>query len=150
LTQRPCLRLGPQDWERFRRVRLASLAESPHAFGSQSDEVAQRPQSSWTGQLGVLPTWVIPGEDQDIGVVRVDPGVPELISLWVAPEGRGKGLGKQLIHQVMAWAQESGHVSLELCVKTENLPAVGLYRALGFEELGLEADEVRMRAAISG
>ena len=144
------LRLGAKDWQRFRAVRLDALAESPEAFGSQFDEVAARPQSSWTAQLVSLPTWVIPGGTLDIGVVRVDPKVPELLSLWVAPEGRGQGLGKQLILQVRDWAVQQGHGRLELCVKRENLPAVRLYRALGFEDAGPEEDEVRMRLPLSG
>lgn len=143
------LRLEAKDWERFRAIRLASLAESPAAFGSQYDEVARRPQSSWTGQLESLPTWIIPADTLDIGVVRVDPKVPELLSLWVAPEGRGQGLGKALVEQVQAWVRGHGQEHLELCVKAENLTAIKLYRTLGFVDVGIEHDEVRMGVNIS-
>ena len=141
-------RLEPKDWQRFRAIRLDALAQSPEAFGSQYDEVAARPQNSWIAQLASLPTWVIPGDTLDIGVVRVDPKVPELLSLWVAPEGRGQGQGRQLVQQVLSWASEHGAEHLELCVKADNLPAVALYRALGFEDVGAEGDELRMRVSV--
>lgn len=142
------LRLEPKDWQRFRAIRLDALAQSPEAFGSQYDEVAARPQSSWTAQLSALPTWVVPGDTLDLALVRVDPKVPELLSLWVAPEGRGQGLGRQLVERVMRWAREQGAEHLELCVKAENLPAVALYRALGFEDVGEAGDELRMRVSV--
>lgn len=139
------LRLAPKDWQRFRRVRLASLVEAPQAFCSDYPEVAARPQSSWTQQLNDLPTWVIPGPDRDLGVVRVDPSGVELISLWVAPEGRGQGLGRALVEVCMTWARQAGHPVLSLQVKADNQRAMGLYEAMGFERGALEEGEWWMR-----
>lgn len=143
------LRLEPKDWQRFRAIRLAALAQAPEAFCSDYEEVAARPQGAWTGQLQSLPTWVIPGDTLDLGVVRVDPKGPELLSLWVAPEGRGRGLGRELVEQVMTWAREQGAAHLELCVKADNLRALALYRELGFDQVGAEGAELRLRVRIS-
>ena len=47
------VRLGPEDWREFRDVRLASLADSPEAFGSRyadwvdADEQHWRAARSW-------------------------------------------------------------------------------------------------------
>ncbi len=142
------LRLGPEDWQRFRRVRLASLVDAPQAFCSVHAEVAARPPASWIQQLSDLPTWVILGQDTDLGVVRIDPKSAEFISLWVAPEGRGQGLGRALVGQCRTWAQQAGHPALTLRVKPDNLPDIGLYEAMGFERGALENGELWMSLAL--
>ena len=52
-------------------------------------------------------------------------------SLFIAPDQRGKGIGKQMI----AHAQKL-HNPLTVDVNEQNVQAVGFYRHLGFVETG--------------
>jgi GNAT superfamily N-acetyltransferase len=47
----------------------------------------------------------------------------ELISMWVDPAARGKGVATLLIDAVVTWAAAAGAPRLELSVKAENEPA---------------------------
>ena len=71
----------------------------------------------------------------------------ELVSMWIAPAGRGKGVGDALIAAVGAWAHGIGATVLKLSVADGNDPAHKLYLRNGFadtDELGdLMPDGVR-------
>ncbi len=134
-------RLTPDDAERFRRIRLASLWESPEAFGSTYQQIAALPSEAWPEQLSNLPTFVAVQDGQDAGVIRsaMDPGQPDtahLISMWVAPEARGHGVGEALIEAVADWARSQGLKLLALDVIDDNEPAIALYRRKGFKPTG--------------
>ena len=43
-----------------------------------------------------------------------------LMDIVVAPEQRGKGIGKQLIHAVKSWAKSRKMEYIELCVLSQN------------------------------
>lgn len=60
-----------------------------------------------------------------------DPAV-ELVSMWVAPEARGAGLGRQLVHRVVDWARSVGAAAVTLEVHEANDSARRLYEACGF------------------
>jgi len=64
-------------------------------------------------------------------------GLPafQLRGMATAPEARGKGLGRALVHSCMAFARGHGVQLLWCNARTE---AVGFYRKLGFEVLGGE------------
>ena len=133
--------LKPGDWQRWRDIRLASLKTSPDAFGSTLAEALKRSQQSWIEQLEQLPTYLAVLDEQDVGVAR---GVPNsenlheafLISMWVAPEARGKGVGGMLIAAVKDWAKEQGFLRLVLDVADENAAAIALYLSNGFSATG--------------
>ncbi|MBB1487503.1 GNAT family N-acetyltransferase/peptidase C39 family protein [Oceanospirillum sediminis] len=55
-----------------------------------------------------------------------------LYSLALAPEARGQGCARQLISNAERYAIEHGCVFLRLEVRTDNQPALELYRRLGF------------------
>ncbi|KAF8823723.1 hypothetical protein HHX47_DHR9000250 [Lentinula edodes] len=66
-----------------------------------------------------------------------------LVSMWVHPEHRHKGLGRRLISQAVDWVKnrveksgvedKRGDVVLE--VFKQNTGAIALYRAMGFEDI---------------
>ncbi len=136
--------LAPDDWPVWRQLRLAALAEAPGAFGSTlaewsgSGDAEQR----WRDRLANVPsTLVLIVGGEPVGMVsatahNVD-GEVELIGLWVAPSGRGRGVGDEAVRQVAAWARERHPgCGLVLSVKRDNGPARALYERQGFVDAG--------------
>jgi ribosomal protein S18 acetylase RimI-like enzyme len=60
----------------------------------------------------------------------------ELISLWVAPSGRGFGVGDALVEAVIKWASEQNASSVSLDVTEGNQQATKLYLRNGFVDIG--------------
>lgn len=58
-------------------------------------------------------------------------------SLAVLPDYRGQGIAKQLIVAGEQAARDSGRLYLRLEVSVDNLPAIRLYEALGFQKFGI-------------
>jgi SagB-type dehydrogenase family enzyme len=65
-----------------------------------------------------------------------DPDVGYLISLWVAPEARGRGIGAALVGAAAAWARGAGLRRLVLDVGVHNAAARRLYEGQGFLATG--------------
>jgi ribosomal-protein-alanine N-acetyltransferase len=55
----------------------------------------------------------------------------------VFPAFRGKGIGRQLTEQLIKTAEEEGCAFVTLEVRVSNEAAIGLYRSLGFEAVGV-------------
>jgi GNAT superfamily N-acetyltransferase len=58
-------------------------------------------------------------------------------ALYVAPDHRRRGIGRDLLEAVLAWGRARGCAEAQLSVLTEN-PARKLYESLGFEPFELE------------
>ncbi|GAA1135854.1 GNAT family N-acetyltransferase [Kribbella jejuensis] len=143
--------IGPDDWKAWRELRLAALQEAAFAFGSQYADWADAPEERWRQRLSE------PGAYQVIASIDGTPagmagGFPhdneaELVSMWVAPEGRGKGVGNALMQAIENWARTIGVTALKLSVVPGNDPAHNLYLRHGYvdtDELGdLMPDGVR-------
>lgn len=134
-------RLGPGDGARLRAIRLRALADAPDAFSSTLAEAETRASEDWEAQVSELPTFVWHEGGADLGMVRGAPHTEEptaayLISMWVAPEARGRGVGEALAHEVVAWARGRGLRRLVLDVAVHNVPARRLYERLGFVATG--------------
>lgn len=132
----------------FRSIRLRALADSPLAFASTLEETEARPTEYWqdrvrsaaAGHESVL--FVAVDSDAWIGlvggVIYEDGGVqvPYLISMWVDPAHRGRGIGRALVEKVIEWAGERGLDDLVLEVEATNRPAISLYTRCGFRPTG--------------
>lgn len=136
--------LTPDDWSVWRHLRLAALGEAPHAFASRL--------ADWTGDADAEERWrgrlAIPGSHNAVamldghgvgmasGVPTSHPGTVEIISMWVAPDARGRGVGDALVGDVERWARSEGARALRLCVAEGNPEAEALYRRHGFRFTG--------------
>jgi [ribosomal protein S18]-alanine N-acetyltransferase len=60
----------------------------------------------------------------------------EVLTIAVAPEARRQGTGRFLMDNLGLLAASRGAERLYLDVAADNLPAIGLYRVLGFRETG--------------
>ncbi|MBV8087691.1 MAG: GNAT family N-acetyltransferase [Chloroflexi bacterium] len=131
----------------LRELRLRALADTPEAFGRTHAEETAQPPERWTG-------WAERGAagdaealfvlEHDAGLhglaaavpYRDEPRTCMLISMWVAPERRRTGAGERLVRTAMDWAASAGYDAMLLWVVQSNVPALALYRKLGFVETG--------------
>lgn len=148
--------LTPDDWQIWRELRQAALAEAPAAFGSRLADwqgVNDR-EERWRGRLGIPGSHNVVAtlEGNAVGMASGVPTTPltevvELVSMWVAPSARGRGVGDALVSEVEGWARSVGARTLRLDVAEDNAQAIGLYRRHGLactgEQGDLMADGVR-------
>jgi ribosomal protein S18 acetylase RimI-like enzyme len=153
--------LGPEDWRVWRELRLAALEDAPSAFGSRlADWQGEGDREErWRARLG------IPGSHNVVAALNGEPvgmasgvpgaqdGVVELISMWVDPGARGRGVGDHLIRAVERWALRLRAEVVQLAVAPGNEHAAALYRRNGFEDTGelgdLMPDGVRRERIMS-
>jgi ribosomal protein S18 acetylase RimI-like enzyme len=140
--------LTVDDWPLWRAVRLAALADAPHAFGAALVKWPHGGEERWRARLALPGAHNVVAflDDRPVGVAR---GVPhedgcELRSVWVAPEVRGQGVGDRLLGEIEAWAVRSGAAAIRLGVYTDNDAAVALYERHGFRLIGVDNGQLRM------
>ncbi len=81
------------------------------------------------------------GEALGCGALRVDAsGYGEVKRIYVPPRARGLGLGRRLIAAVETEARRRGLACLRLETGIHQPEALGLFRALGFEEIAAFGD----------
>jgi GNAT superfamily N-acetyltransferase len=131
------------DWEAFRDIRLEALRDAPEAFGSTFAREAAFAEADWQRRiarggnfLGYLPEASATEPAGLIGGFQEDPETVELVSMYVRPRARGRGLGEALIATVTDWAAARNAKSVHLWVTETNKPARLLYERCGFTLTG--------------
>ncbi|MFJ3384893.1 MULTISPECIES: GNAT family N-acetyltransferase [unclassified Curtobacterium] len=129
--------LTADDWRVWRPVRLAALADAPDAFGSRLRDWVDAPEEQWRTRLaipGALDLLAFDG-DRAVGMASGTPGDgdrAELISMWVDPSARGRGVAGLLIDAIARWAAATGATALELAVMPDNDVARRTYERHAF------------------
>jgi GNAT superfamily N-acetyltransferase len=139
--------LGPEERELYRTIRLRALRDSPTAFGSTYEREAAFDETVWETRLapGGRPTLVYQDDHgglDPVGLVVASPDsedseVVDLLSMWVAPEARGHGIGGELVQTVVRWAEHRGAHKVRLHITEGNTAAAALYTKYGFEPSGV-------------
>ncbi len=139
--------VDPHEWPQYRDIRLRALRDAPDAFGSTWAVEAARADPDWAARLQAAAAggrdrvlFAVNGE-QACGLVwcklcAPEPGVADLFQMWVDPAVRGRGAGKALLAQAIAWAWHKGMQRVRLGVTDADSPAMRLYLAHGFRPVG--------------
>jgi RimJ/RimL family protein N-acetyltransferase len=155
-TAMPIRRLTPADASAFQALRLRGLVEDETAFASSYEEERGRSLEEVRSLLAPTPSTAVFGAfdgEALLGMVGLEQErlakLSHKAALWgmyVAPEGRGRGLGTQLLKAALehAW-HELRVLQVNLGVHTHNAAALRVYTALGFEIFGTERGALRIR-----
>jgi ribosomal protein S18 acetylase RimI-like enzyme len=135
-------RLTADDWRTYRDVRLAALADAPHAYGSTLAREQAFEEAEWRRRLdtGLCVIGLRDGGCAGmVGMYLSDEDTPMLIAIWVHPDHRGHGVGDALVREVLAWAAENSWSSVVLRVAEGNDAARRLFVRHGFTPTGEHA-----------
>ncbi|HEY8081399.1 MAG TPA: GNAT family N-acetyltransferase [Acidimicrobiales bacterium] len=135
-------RLGTDEWETLRVVRLAALLDAPYAFGSTHDEEVPLDEAAWRTRL-VEQVWFVAFDaDSPVGLAsggplrEPDPDVRSLRSMWVETQYRGSGLAAEIVRAVADWARGDGARRITLWATEDAARARAFYERQGFEPTG--------------
>lgn len=137
--------LASDDWRLWKEARLRALADAPEAFGSSLSHWEVADERRWRQRLTDVPFNVVAVEDgvavgQASGTA-LDGGRVELISMWVVPSARGRGVADSLISAVAGYGRDVGARELRLSVRRDNQRAIRFYERVGFAVADEPGDE---------
>jgi ribosomal protein S18 acetylase RimI-like enzyme len=124
-------RLGPDDWEDFRRIRLAALADAPDAFGSTLEREEAFGEDDWRRRLGG-PVYVVDDpRPVAVGGIFDNTGTPHVWGMWTDPAHRGRGHAHRILDALIP---PGTHAQLDVNITNGN--ARGVYERYGFVATG--------------
>jgi ribosomal protein S18 acetylase RimI-like enzyme len=141
-------RVRVEDWRSHRELRLAMLAADPDAFWADPVEAQGRTAAQWREEIAGPRLHLQAREGDEVlgGIALLPQGytpahpLPDdrahIVSLWVRPEARGRGISSALLRHLATLALELGRPDLRLDVDESNAPARALYERLGFRPTG--------------
>jgi GNAT superfamily N-acetyltransferase len=134
-------RVGSDDWADWRELRLVALLDSPGAFASTYESERGGTEQEWRNRLdpvnGVAVIALLDGLPVGMAAgYRSRPYIVDLVSMWVTPTARRKGVGDALVSEVVQWAKEQAASEVHLWVTRGNEPAERVYKRHGFERTG--------------
>jgi GNAT superfamily N-acetyltransferase len=134
---------APGDWQALRDIRLEALRDAPTAFGSSYEREALRGEAHWRDRIARGGTFLayLPGLGPSdpaglIGGYPADPQTVELVSMYVRPRARGRGVADALVAAVLDWARQRNAATVHLWVTEANASARALYERCGFTLTG--------------
>jgi ribosomal protein S18 acetylase RimI-like enzyme len=142
-TETAIRRVEPRDGPLVKSLRLRALETDPTSFVSTHGREAAHTDEEWdawaagdaTGDematmiafRGIEPVGIVAAyrDDAEVHLYHV-------IAMWVAPESRRCGLGRQLLQAIEDWIVESGGTSVQLEVADAAEAASRLYEGAGY------------------
>jgi RimJ/RimL family protein N-acetyltransferase len=144
-----CHELIADEWQRLRAIRLASLLESPEAFGGNHEKESAMSENEWR-ELFTKNSYLIASyNDEDIALMylekfRGDFGATCWVGgCWSNPKFRGRGAVRAMFNYVDSVAEEKGWQIQGLGVFVMNKSAIAAYESLGFKAMGEPQESTR-------
>lgn len=143
-------RLGVDDVEAFREIRLEAVKSHPDAFGGDYESEVARDISRWKDKLAKTEFYAAECDGQLIGLIgysryegRKMAHGGKIISMYVRPAFRSRQVGRALVAHVVERARDEIEQVFLSCV-TVNHAAYALYQRMGFVTYGTEPRILRV------
>lgn len=124
-------RVGPDEWELFRGIRLRSLADAPDAFGSTLEREEGFDEADWRRRLTGPVYAVLDPEPVAVGGLFAGHGVPQVWGMWTDPDHRHRGHARRVLDALLPPGS-----SAQLDVNVANDCARATYLRYGFVSTG--------------
>ena len=126
------IRITPDNWEKFRTIRLAALNSDPQAFGAEVGDEAERKEPEWRKRLASPDRFFFAVEEGDVyasiaGARLIEEKTWMLLAVHTLPESRGKGFAQALVDRVIEEARSRGADTIQLSVNIDQENAVHVY-----------------------
>lgn len=145
-------RVRPEDWREVRTIRLAMLEDTPTAYLTTLAEAVARPDEVWierclTGATGEEQATFLGWSGEDVVAMGVGLRRPQrkrfrsvdvlvIVSVFVAVEHRGSGVGDRLMASIEEWGASWGAPVSTLWVTETNERAKSFYSRIGYRPTG--------------
>ncbi|HWA00416.1 MAG TPA: GNAT family N-acetyltransferase [Caulobacterales bacterium] len=146
-----CRELNSADLGEYRELHRLSLTHAAGAFADTVALDAARDDADVAAMLDRGEAW---GAFQDGRLIAkcVMDAMPYpafahvrwVHGVYVHPDSRGGGAAMRLLRAAMIAHRASGALRFQLWVNAENAPAIGVYKRLGFQEIGRAPQGIRI------
>lgn len=130
--------LLPNNWQQVKSIYESGIATGMATFETKAPEWEQ-----WNNSHLPFARLVAVENNKVIGWAALSPvsnrcvygGVAE-VSVYIAPEQRGKGVGKKLLQQLITESEANGIWTLQAGIFAENTASIKLHESVGFRLVG--------------
>ncbi len=130
--------LHPDDWPAVRAIYEQGIRSGDATF-----ETEPPPWQEWDAAHPRL-RFVAERDGAVVGWAALSPASPRRcyrgvgeVSVYVAEEARGAGVGRALLERLVERSEQAGYWTLAAGVFPENEPSLRLHRACGFRQVGV-------------
>lgn len=129
--------LSENEWQVYREVRLAALADAPDAFVASLEAEEACGEDFWRERMHRAHRIVAERDAKLVGLVGLglhdeDPEAGEVFGLWTAPTVRGQHVARDLVSTAARRATEDGCRLLYFWAVSDNASAIGFASSFGF------------------
>lgn len=135
-------RVGKDDVDAFRHIRLEALRLEPASFASTFEDWHALPSEVWQQRLNE-PVFIAFQSEDPVGLIGLlrEKGARSahratIVMVYLRKNLRGRGIARELFSAIEKFARDIGVRQLELTVSAENSVAISFYQREGFVEVG--------------
>lgn len=144
-------------WQEYKEIRVEAIKTNPEAFANILQDVLSDPDKKWQGFLelskkldGELMLFALDDSDQVIGMLGAYwvqkpklKHIGNVFGVFVKPEFRGKGIGTNMLMELIKELRKVPQLKkLKLEVVADEIPAIKLYKKVGFKEIGISKEDL--------
>ena len=133
--------MQPSDWPEIREIYAQGIATGNATFETDLPDwkkwdASHRQDCRLVARAGEPPFLLGWAALSPASARRVYAGVAE-VSVYVATEARGRGVGKVLLQALIQESESAGIWTLQAGIFPENTTSIALHQSLGFREVGI-------------